>query len=254
MIITFLGTGTSQGVPVIGCTCPVCTSSDPRDQRLRTSLHLALEGRSYVIDIGPDFRQQMLRTNIDHLDGILLTHEHNDHVSGLDDVRPYNFRQGVDMPIYGTSHVLKELQVRFAYAFEAEPYPGSPRLALQPIDSERPFSLNGIDVQPIPVWHGRLPVLGFRIGDFTYITDAKTIPESSRALIRGSRVLVLNALRQKPHYSHFHLAEALEVAADLGAEHTYLTHASHLLGSYREIAQTLPAGVSLAYDGLQVTV
>lgn len=247
---TFMGTGTSQGVPVIGCSCEVCNSVDERDQRLRTSMFIQYNGRHLVIDAGPDFRQQILRTGEIRLDGILLTHEHNDHVAGLDDVRPFNFRQRRNMPIYAEAHVLGEITTRFAYAFDLDPYPGAPRFDLHPIDPRAAFAIDGLPVTPIRVWHGEMPVLGFRFGDLTYITDAKTIDASEMEKIKGSQVLVLNALRHEPHYSHLHLEAALELARVCEIPQTYLTHISHSLGRYMDIASQLPAGVDLGYDGL----
>lgn len=251
---TFLGTGTSQGVPVIGCSCEVCRSPDRRDQRLRTSLFLDYDGCHLVIDAGPDFRQQMLRIGAERLDGILLTHEHNDHVAGLDDVRPFNFRQGKNMPIFAEQHVLGEITTRFAYAFDQDPYPGAPRFDLFAIDPEEPFLINGLEVMPIRVWHGHMPVLGFRFGDLTYITDARTIDAREMEKIMGSRVLVLNALRHEPHYSHLHLEAALEIARVCEVPMTYLTHISHSLGRYAEVASQLPGSVALGYDGLSFDV
>lgn len=249
---TFLGTGTSQGVPVIGCPCPVCGSTDPRDRRLRTSFHVRTPEGSFVIDAGPDFRQQMLREGITDLDAILLTHEHNDHVMGMDDVRPYNFMQRRDMPVYGRARVLEEIRKRFAYAFDAEPYPGAPRFSLVPIEPGGTFLLGDLEVQTIEVDHGGLPVLGFRFGDLVYITDAKHIRDEERAKIRGARVLVLNALRWEPHYSHLHVEAAIALARDCGVGETWFTHISHGMGCYAEIQPRLPDGFGLAWDGLRV--
>ena len=251
MIVTFLGTGTSQGVPVIACTCTVCQSLDFRDKRLRTSLHLELDGKSLVIDTGPDFRQQVLRERISRLDAIIFTHEHKDHTAGLDDVRAFNFRQKQDMPIYAHHRVIEQLKQEFSYAFAEHKYPGVPLLEVHEIDNA-PFSINGTNFTPIEVHHYKLPVFGFRINDFTYITDANSIPEAEKDKIRGSKVLVLNALQHQPHISHFTLQEAISMAKELGAEKTYFTHISHRLGLHEEVSEQLPEGIALAYDGLKL--
>jgi phosphoribosyl 1,2-cyclic phosphate phosphodiesterase len=249
--ITFLGTGTSQGVPVIGCSCPVCLSLDFRDKRLRTSLLLEVDGQNLVFDTGPDFRQQMLRERVQRLDAVIFTHEHKDHTAGLDDVRAFNFRQKREMPLYGHPRVLNQLKQEFAYAFGEHKYPGVPLLELHEI-SNTPFQINGTPLQPIQVYHYQLPVFGFRIKDFTYITDANSIPDTEKEKIRGSRVLVLNALQQQPHISHFSLEEAVAMAQELGAEQTYLLHISHRMGLHEEVSRKLPMGVALAWDGLKL--
>lgn len=251
MTITFLGTGTSQGVPVIGCTCAVCRSLDFRDKRLRAAVHIAVDGLSLCIDTGPDFRQQMLRENISHLDAVLFTHAHKDHTAGLDDVRAYNYIQQTDMPVYGTTPTLEQLKVEFAYAFTEVYYPGIPRIALNTI-VEAPFMVGGTTVTPLPVMHHKMPVLGFRIGDFSYITDANFIPDETMARLEGTQVLVLNALQREPHISHFSLDDALAVAGKIKAPKTYFTHISHKLGLHADVSKELPATVALAYDGLQV--
>ena len=253
MKIRFLGTGTSQGVPVIGCKCDVCMSLDFRNQRLRTSVHLDINGLSIIIDTGPDFRAQMLRSGIFNLDAILFTHEHKDHTAGLDDIRPFNFLQQKDIPIFGKAQVLEQIQQEFAYIFSGNKYPGIPMVEKIEI-TDSPFRFGGIQITPIPVLHYKLPVLGFRIGDFTYITDANFIPEESIELIRDSKILVLNALQREPHISHFTLDEAISVATRIGAKQTYFTHISHKLGLHAEVEQELPEGISLAYDGLEVTL
>ena len=253
MKVTFLGTGTSQGVPVITCNCEVCSSLDFRDKRLRTSIHLMVNDQSIVIDTGPDFRQQMLRERIDRLDAIVYTHEHKDHTAGLDDVRAYNFRQGGEMPLYGTDRVIEQLKREFSYAFEEKKYPGVPRIKTHQI-MNAPFDVGGVQFQPVEVMHYRLPVFGFRIGDFTYITDANSISENEMQKIRGSRILVINALQKEAHISHFTLEEAIDVALDAGAEKTYFTHISHRLGTHRKISEELPEGIELAYDGLTLEV
>lgn len=253
MKITFLGTGTSQGVPVIGCTCEVCRSLDYRDKRLRTSVHIDIDGTSLVIDTGPDFRQQMLRERVARLDAILFTHGHKDHTAGLDDVRAYNFMQGEDMPIYGETHTLAQLRREFSYAFEPVRYPGIPQLNLIEIN-EAPFTVAGISITPLPVKHMKLPVLGFRIGDFSYITDANFISDDTFARLKGTRVLVLNALQKDKHVSHFTLEEALVMAKKIGAEKTYFTHMSHKMGLHQTVESELPESVSLAYDGLGISL
>jgi len=250
--VTFLGTGTSQGVPIIGCDCEVCLSADPKDQRLRTSIMISEGERNVVIDTGPDFRQQMLRTGIRRLDGILITHEHNDHVVGLDDIRPFNFRQRCSMPVYARVNVLEELSARFSYVFAANPYPGAPSVERHPIHKEHPFSVAGIPFVPIEVMHGKMSVLGFRIGDLAYITDAKVIAEEELNKIRGSRTLILNALHHKEHHSHLNLKEALAIIEEVNPENAYLIHISHHMGLSKEVNAMLPKGVQLAYDMLQL--
>lgn len=253
MKVTFLGTGTSQGVPVIACSCQVCKSLDYRDKRFRTSIHFEVDGLSIVIDSGPDFRMQMLRSGVKSLDGILFTHEHKDHTAGLDDIRPFNFLQQKDMPIFGRRQVLEQIQREFSYVFSAKKYPGIPQIDLVEID-ENPFSIEGITITPIPVLHYKLPVLGFRIGDFTYITDANFIPEESYKLIEGTEILVLNALQIESHISHFTLEEAIQQAKKIGAKKTYFTHISHKLGLHSEVNSSLPEGIELAYDGLELSL
>jgi phosphoribosyl 1,2-cyclic phosphate phosphodiesterase len=247
--ITFLGTGTSQGVPVIGCECPVCQSMDYRDKRLRTSVHLATADTSLVIDSGPDFRQQMLREGIKRLDAVIFTHSHKDHIAGLDDVRAYNYLQHMDMPVYGTAAVHDQLKQEFSDVFQEIKYPGIPQLRLEEID-EKPFKVKGVDFIPLPVWHFKMPVMGFRVGDFAYITDANNIPEKTLALLQNVKVLVLNALQKEKHISHFNLDEALVMTRKIGAARTYFTHISHKLGFYKDVEKLLPENVALAHDGL----
>jgi phosphoribosyl 1,2-cyclic phosphate phosphodiesterase len=251
--VTFLGTGTSQGVPVIACDCPVCSSLDYRDKRLRSSVHLEIEGKSLVVDTGPDFRQQMIREKIDRLDGVLFTHEHKDHTAGLDDIRSYNFLQKKDMPIYGTKKVLNQIKREFAYIFEEVRYPGVPSVITYEITNE-PFIAEGIHVIPIEVMHYRLPVFGFRFGDFTYITDAKYIEEAELEKIKGTKILVLNALQQTHHLSHFTLEEAIQLVDLIKPETAYFTHISHKLGTHQEVEKTLPENIHLAYDGLKISL
>ncbi len=253
MKVTFLGTGTSQGVPVIGCDCPVCSSLDYRDKRLRSSIHIEIQGKSLVIDTGPDFRQQMLRENIKTLDCILFTHEHKDHTAGLDDIRSYNFLQGKDMPIYGTHKVLNQIKREFSYIFEEIKYPGVPRVITHEI-TNTPFVAEGIDVVPILVMHYRLPVFGFRFRDFTYITDAKYIDKEELEKIKGTKVLVLNALQQTHHLSHFTLKEAVDMVEVIKPEQAFFTHISHKLGTHKEVEKTLPPHIRLAYDGLKISL
>ncbi len=251
MKVTFLGTGTSQGVPVIGCNCGVCRSLDFRDKRLRTSILVEVEGQTFVIDTGPDFRQQMLREQVGRLDAVIFTHAHRDHTAGLDDVRAFNFMHQREMPVYGTEAVLDQLRIEYAYAFAPKYYPGIPRLSLSEINGD-PFDVNGVTFTPLPVLHLHMPVLGFRIHNFSYITDAKFIPPDTLQKLAGTKVLVLNALQREQHISHLNLAEALEVVEAVHPQHTYLTHISHKLGLYRDVENELPDNVSLAFDGLQV--
>ncbi len=253
MKLTFLGTGTSQGVPVIGCDCRVCQSLDFRDKRLRSSVHFQTKDLSIVIDSGPDFRQQMLRQNIRRMDALLFTHEHKDHTAGMDDIRSYNFLQKMDIPIYARKNVLAQLKREFEYIFTESPYPGIPRVKTIEIENKS-FKIGHQEITPIEVLHMKLPVFGFRIGDISYITDAKTISEEERKKIRGSKVLVLNSLHQKEHYSHFNLNEAVNMAIDIGAERTYFTHISHSMGLHREIQKDLPETIFLGYDGLEIEI
>lgn len=250
MKVTFLGTGTSQGVPVIACDCAVCMSADKHDKRLRVSVMIEVEGKTIVIDSGPDFRYQMLRSGVKNLDAILYTHEHKDHVAGLDDVRAFNFKQKSEVDIYAHKRVQEALKKEFHYIFSGNNYPGIPRLKLNTIEDGQPFQVAGIDIIPISVMHFQLPVFGFRIGNFTYITDAKAITAEEKSKIKGSDILVLNALQKEKHISHFTLEEALELAAEIGASKTYLTHISHRLGTHAEVSKQLPEGVFLAYDEL----
>lgn len=253
MKVTFLGTGTSQGVPVIGCDCVVCSSLDFRDKRLRSSIAVEIQNQVFVIDTGPDFRQQMLREKIQKLDAVLFTHEHKDHTAGLDDIRSYNFLQKKDIPIYGTRKVLQQIQREFAYIFEAVKYPGVPSVQIHEI-TKNPFNIGDLTITPIQVLHYKLPVLGFRFEDFTYITDAKYIEDEELEKIKGTKVLVLNALQQTHHLSHLTLKEALEWVEKIKPEKAYFTHISHKLGCHHEIEQDLPENVQLAYDGLKITL
>ncbi|HOH98969.1 MAG TPA: MBL fold metallo-hydrolase [Bacteroidales bacterium] len=249
MRIQFLGTGTSQGVPVIACPCDVCVSADTRDKRLRSSVLVETGGITLVIDTGPDFRQQMLRTDTRRLDAVLLTHGHKDHIGGLDDVRAFNYLQRRPMDIYGQSDVLEDIRREFSYAFGHERYPGVPELRLIDIEG-KDFFVGETLIKPVHVMHADLPVMGFRIGPFTYITDASFISDLEMEKIKGSEVLVINALRKRKHHSHFNLEEALEVISTIRPRQSYLTHISHQMGKYEEVMPSLPPGVSLAFDGL----
>ena len=255
--ITFLGTGTSQGIPVIGSTHPVCLSDDPKDKRLRVSVLIQWDEFNYVIDCGPDFREQMLRTlsrKQQPLHGILFTHEHADHVAGLDDIRPFVFRQG-DLPIYGHKRVLDTLKRRFEYVFETENrYPGAPSVITHEVTKEASFVLNDLKVVPIEAMHGNLPVLGFRFDKIAYLTDVKTITDQELKKLSGLDILVINALRFEEHYSHLNVDEALMLIAKINPKRTYLTHISHHMGFHKEIEAKLPDGVFPAYDGLTLTV
>jgi phosphoribosyl 1,2-cyclic phosphate phosphodiesterase len=252
--ITFLGTGTSQGVPVIACGCEVCTSADHRDKRLRSSIMVEGEGKVIVIDSGPDFRQQMLREKVQHLDAIVFTHEHKDHIAGMDDIRAFNYKQNAAIPVYADTRVQKALQREYPYIFdELIRYPGIPEITVHTIDNE-PFAIGNIHFTPIEVMHYLLPVKGFRIKDFTYITDAKTIADVEKEKIKGSKTLVINALQKQTHISHFTLDEAIAFAQEIGADRTYFTHISHRLGKHADISKDLPLNIELAYDGLRLKI
>ena len=253
MTITFLGTGTSQGVPVIACDCEVCTSADPRDNRLRTSVLIEGEEQVIVIDSGPDFRYQMLRAGVKRLDAIVFTHEHKDHIAGLDDIRAFNYKQKAPIDVYADQRVQEALKREFHYIFDDHKYPGIPQLNLHTIGPE-PFTIGKIKFIPIEVMHYKLPVLGFRINDFTYITDAKSVSDDEREKIKGSKILVINALQKQYHISHFTLDEAIAFAEEMGAEKTYFTHISHRLGTHQAISAMLPPNIALAYDGLKLVV
>jgi phosphoribosyl 1,2-cyclic phosphate phosphodiesterase len=251
--ITFLGTGTSQGVPVIACNCEVCLSTDKRDKRLRTSILIEGEDKVVVVDSGPDFRYQMLRANVQHLDAIVFTHEHKDHIAGLDDIRAFNYKQNGPIDVYADSRVQTALKREFYYIFEEFKYPGIPQLNLHTIGSD-PFKIGNINFTPIEVLHYKLPVMGFRIKDFTYITDAKTVSETEKEKIKGSKILVINALQKQSHISHFTFDEAIAFAEEMGAETTYFTHISHRLGKHEDVMAQLPPNIELAYDGLKIKI
>lgn len=255
MKIRFLGTGTSQGVPVIACSCPVCLSTDSRDKRLRTSALIELaNGYNLVIDTGPDFRYQMLREHIDHLDGVLMTHSHKDHIAGLDDVRAFNYHQQQSISIYADAATLEALQREFYYAFSAVKYPGVPQLDLEEVKPLVPFRLFEQEIIPFEVLHYKMPVIGYRLGQFAYITDAKTVSAESRALLKNLDVLVVNALQESPHISHFTLEEALAFIKDINPKRAFLTHISHRFGKHEYIESLLPPNVYVAYDGLFIEV
>jgi phosphoribosyl 1,2-cyclic phosphate phosphodiesterase len=251
--VTFLGTGTSQGVPVIACECAVCQSLDYRDKRLRSSVHIETDGQSIVIDSGPDFRQQMLVNRIQSLDALLITHAHKDHTAGMDDIRAFNFRQKKAMPVYGREETLAQLRREFAYAFAENKYPGTPEIELKEIRNEA-FMIGNTRVVPILVMHYKMPVFGFRLHDFTYITDASFISEEELDKISGSKVLVLNALRHTEHIAHFNLSQALALAKRLNIPRTYFTHMSHQIGLSREMNKELPPSIQLAHDGLTLSI
>jgi phosphoribosyl 1,2-cyclic phosphate phosphodiesterase len=251
--ITFLGTGTSQGVPVIACPCEVCASTDPHDKRLRCSVWIQVGGKNIVIDSGPDFRQQMLCAGITRLDAILFTHGHKDHTAGLDDVRAYNYVMQRPMDIYAEEQVQEGLQQEFAYVFDENKYPGIPELNMHTID-ETPFVIDQITVTPIRAMHMNLPILGFRIGRLAYLTDANSISEEEKVKLHGLDCFVVNGLRQEPHISHFTLKEALALIDDVKPKRAYITHISHQLGLHRQVQSTLPPNVFLAYDGLELWV
>lgn len=253
MKITFLGTGTSQGIPVIGSKHPVCLSADKKDKRLRVSVLVEWEGFSCVVDCGPDFRYQMLRSGCERIDAILFTHEHSDHVLGFDDIRPFYFRQG-DIPIYGHKRVLSELKKRFDYVFKTKDrYPGAPAVTVNEIEN-KPFELGGLHVVPVNGSHGGLQVFGFKFNDFVYLTDMKKVEDAEIEKIKNVKVLVVNTLRIEPHHSHFNLKEALEFIEKVNPEKAYLTHISHLLGFHEVVEKTLPDNVFLAYDELELNL
>jgi phosphoribosyl 1,2-cyclic phosphate phosphodiesterase len=251
--ITFLGTGTSTGVPMIACPCEVCASTDPKDKRLRSSILVQSPSTTVVIDTTPDFRYQMLRAGIRHLDSVVYTHPHKDHLAGLDDVRAFNFFQRRAMPLYANAMTQEYIVREFPYAFADVRYPGMPELELHHIDKE-PFTIGDILLTPIHVWHMNMPVLGFRIGDFTYITDANRIDEGEKEKIRGSRHVVINALRHEKHLSHFSLPEAIAEVEELAIPQAWFTHISHQLGKHSVVEPTLPVNRHLAYDGLVLEV
>lgn len=254
MKITFLGTGTSTGCPLIGCDCEACTSTDWHDKRLRTSAFIEVDGLNLLIDIGPDFRQQMLRAKVKRIDAVLITHAHNDHVAGLDDIRAFNFLQKKAIPIYTDRIVIDNLKERFGYIFAESAYPGVPRVEIHEIHKDKPFPINDLTITPISVLHGRLPILGFRIKDFTYITDIKTISEKELEKVKGTELLVLSALHFGKHFSHLNIEEAIALAQRIQPRQTFLTHISHRMGLYADVEPNLPKKINLAYDELVVAM
>ncbi|MFV8354712.1 MBL fold metallo-hydrolase [Flavobacterium sp. XS1P32] len=254
MKVYFLGTGTSQGIPVIGSNHPVCLSSNSKDKRLRVSVWISWENQSLIIDCGPDFRQQMLASNCQKVDAILFTHEHADHTAGIDDIRPFNFKQG-EIPIYAHQRVIDNLKSRFEYVFETvNKYPGAPSVATHEVVNNESFSIGGKIIIPINAMHGNLQVFGYRIDDFAYLTDVKTIEKTEINKLKNLDVLVINALRQEPHDTHFNLKEALDFVTLVKPRKTYLTHISHILGYHEEVQKELPENVFLAYDNLEITL
>ncbi len=249
--ITVLGTGTSQGIPIIACDCEVCTSSDPKDNRLRTSVLFTVDGENFVIDTGPDFRQQMLRENIKSLRAVLFTHEHKDHTAGFDDVRAFNFKEKRNMEVYCSERVAKALKNEYHYIFSENKYPGIPKVNLNLIENGLFVLPNGVEVEPVEVYHYLLPVLGFKIGNFVYITDAKTVDKVEIEKIKNCEFLMINCLHEHEHISHFNLKEALAFIAEVNPKQAYLTHISHQFGKHKDILKLLPDNVSVAYDGLR---
>jgi phosphoribosyl 1,2-cyclic phosphate phosphodiesterase len=253
MIVTFLGTGTSQGVPIIACDCEVCRSKDMKDKRLRSSILIESDEAKVVIDSGPDFRYQILREKLKTLDAVVFTHEHKDHIAGLDEVKSFNYFNKMRMPVYATERVQQALKREFAYIFSDEKYPGIPEIDLYTID-DKPFSVKDITLLPIAAMHFKMPVKSYRINDFTYITDANYISESEKEKIKGSKIIVVNALRREEHVSHFTLQQAIDLMIELKPEKAYLTHISHQLGLHSEVSKELPSFIELAYDGLKITI
>ena len=250
---TILGSGTSQGVPLIACNCLVCNSNDVKDKRLRSSIKIEVENKTFVIDSGPDFRQQMLRSNTKQLNALIFTHEHKDHIAGMDDIRAFNYVNKSAIDVYATDRVEEALKREYAYIFSDEKYPGIPEINLINIEN-KPFFVQDIEVIPIQVYHYKLPVLGFRFGDFTYITDANFINNDEKEKIKGSKVLIVNALRREQHISHFTLEQAIALGKELQVPQIYFTHISHQLGLHTEVEKELPLGFHLAYDGLEIVV
>ncbi len=253
MVVTILGSGTSQGVPLIGCQCPTCTSEDLRDQRLRASIMIESEHTRIVIDAGPDFRQQLLKARVKSLDAVVFTHEHKDHIAGLDDVRAFNYLQHKNIPVYASEQVQTALKREFAYIFAGNDYPGIPKIDLHTI-TNAPIQINDIKLIPINVWHYKMKVKVFRVNDFTYITDANKIDAEEKEKIKGSKIIIINALRKEPHISHFTFQEAIDFVAEMQPEQAYFTHISHQLGEHRMVEKELPKNIRLGFDGLKFLI
>ena len=253
MQITFLGTGTSQGVPIIACSCNVCASGDSRDKRLRTSILIETNNKTFVIDTGPDFRQQMLRENVKQMDAIIFTHEHKDHTAGFDDIRAFNFINKKKMEVYASDRVQEAIKREYPYIFNGSNYPGIPEVNLHLLENKK-ITIEGVEILPIEVMHYKLPVFGFRIGDFSYVTDANYISDVEKEKLKNSKVLVLNALRRETHISHFTLQEAIDLVAELKPEKAYFTHISHQLGLHAEVQKELPGNIEIAFDGLKINL
>lgn len=253
MKVTFLGTGTSQGVPIICCECAVCRSKNPKDNRLRTSILIESDLAKVIIDTGPDFRQQMLRQKIKTLDAVVFTHEHKDHIAGLDEVKAFNFFNKMRMPVYATERVQEALKREFAYIFAEDKYPGIPEIDVFTV-TDKIIKVKDIELLPIDVIHYRLPVKAYRIKDFTYITDANYISEEEKEKIKGSKIIVINALRREEHVSHYTFQQAIDLMTELKPEKAYFTHISHQLGLHDEVSKELPYFIELAYDGLQIEI
>jgi len=251
--ITFLGTGTSQGIPIIACQCIVCQSHDSKDKRLRSSILIEEKGKTFVIDTGPDFRQQMLRENVKNLDAVIFTHEHKDHTAGFDDIRAFNFVNKKKMEVYASKNVQEAIRREYAYIFSDFKYPGIPEINLHLLENKL-TTIESVDFLPIEVMHYKLPVFGFRVGDFSYITDANYISDLEKEKLKNSKVLVLNALRREPHISHFTLEQAIELVTELKPEKAYFTHISHQLGLHAEVQKELPQNIELAFDGLRISI
>lgn len=252
MNATFMGTGTSLGVPIIGCDCATCTSDNPRDKRTRSSMHIETQGISIIIDTGPDFRTQCLANNVDRVDAVLITHPHRDHLAGLDDIRPFCYKQQGEIPVYASAMSCEAIRRDFAYCFQEPKYPGVPDISLREIKYMEPFQIGGISILPIPVMHGKMEIAAYRIGGFTYVTDANSISPQSMDAIRGTEYLVINSLSTRQHHSHFSLEEALEVVELIQPRTAWLTHVGHSLGRYNDTEPTLPKNVHLSYDGLRL--
>ncbi|MDO5510976.1 MAG: MBL fold metallo-hydrolase [Weeksellaceae bacterium] len=251
--LIFLGTGTSQGIPVIGSKHPVCLSQDTKDKRLRSSIYVQYQGQNILIDCGPDFRQQMLRAQLSSIDSVLITHEHNDHIIGMDDLRPILFRSSEEIPIYAEQRVIDDIKTRFPYAFQKEKYPGVPSFSVHTIDTQPFHTASKVEIIPLRVIHGQLPILGYRIGNMAYCTDVSHIPSETLEQLQNLDILILGALRQTPHHSHMTLKQAINYANEIGAKNTYITHIGHEMGFHEQVSKSLKPHVHLSYDGLQLS-